>query len=172
MKLVRWMQFTWDLAKVPEAQGIIDPQFQIRPSTKEDLQTLQSVVTSSFYLDSGWNEISGRLNASFQKRFEELSKEGSVRALVMTHGKRVVGGSIYSCEEETSSHLITGPCLLQEYSNRGLGSALLHHNLLALKEAGLRKACAVTKWGTTAAKFVYSKFNSVSLAYQPEPGGS
>lgn len=171
MKLVRWLRFSWDLGKVPEALTSLDPQFQIQSARKEDFLTLRNVVLSSFYLDSSWNELSDRINVELTKRFEELSEDGQVRALVITHGKRVIGGSLYCLDQEAPNHLLSGPCLLQEYSNRGLGTALLQQTLLDLGHGGLTTAFGLTKTGSAAAKFVYSKFNSVSLAYDPDSGG-
>ncbi|MDD5349247.1 MAG: hypothetical protein PHQ12_03455, partial [Chthoniobacteraceae bacterium] len=77
------------------------------------------------------------------------------------HGPRIIGASGLSAERDAKRHLLTGPCLSLEYHNRGLGSALLAHSLLALREAGLSTVRGETKRGSAAAQFLYPKFGAV-----------
>lgn len=168
MKLVRWQRFTWDLNHLPEQVPAIPPQYTIRAATKEELLDVHNVVLSCFLLDMSWNDASDKLKPRFERQFQELADGKLLKALVLIDGKRVVGASMFTTEEDTDWHLLSGPCLLCEYGNRGLGTALLYQSLVALKEAGLTTVHGVTKEGTPAAKFVYSKFHSSRIPYDFE----
>ena len=45
-------------------------------------------------------------------------------ALVITHGQRIIAASAICTDADAESNLISGPCVLVEYCNRGLGTAL------------------------------------------------
>ena len=92
-----------------------------------------------------------------------------VPCLVVTHGTRVIGASPLDPNRESECHLMCGPCILNEYRNRGIGSELLYQSLLALKEAGFEQVRAITKSNVPVAKFVYTKFNSVAEPWDFEP---
>ncbi len=64
-------------------------------------------------------------------------------------------------DPSAENHLSPGPCVLMEYRNRGLGTALLGESLRQLREAGLSRAAALTKSNAPVAKFLYPKFNGV-----------
>jgi len=76
---------------------------------------------------------------------------------------------VLNTDVEADSNLVSGPCVLSEYCNRGLGTALLHATLVQFREAGLERVVAITKENTTACKFVYPKFGSdgASCEYSP-----
>ena len=92
-----------------------------------------------------------------------------IPGLVLTHGPRIIAASVLNTEVDADSHLVSGPCVLSEYCNRGLGTALLHASLLQLREAGLTKAAAITKENTAAGKFVYRKFGAESASCEYSP---
>jgi predicted N-acetyltransferase YhbS len=58
-----------------------------------------------------------------------------VPALVICHGQRIIGASALSTEMDAENHLLSGPCVLMEYRNRGLGTALLYYSLKQLRTA-------------------------------------
>ena len=60
-------------------------------------------------------------------------------------------------------HLVTGSCVLIEYRNRGIGGALLHATLEALRTRGLTEAVGLARPGTPSAKFFCSKFGGQQL---------
>lgn len=169
MKLVRWLRFTWDPAQLPAHEPTLGAQFKISAAGPEHHQILKHLVTSHFHLDASWNDAPAGFHARIERRLQELFQNDHSKALIITHGPRIICASIFSLEPDASNHLLTGPCLLPEYSNRGLGTAILYRTLCALKEAGLREVHGVTKSNTPAAKFVYSKFNSACLPYEPAP---
>ena len=84
----------------------------------------------------------------------------SVPALVILHGQRIICASALSSEIEADSHLISGPCVLPEYCNRGFGTALLHASLVQLAQSGIPSGYAISKEGVPATKFLYPKFGS------------
>jgi hypothetical protein len=86
----------------------------------------------------------------------------SLPAIVITHGPRIIATSVLNTDPAADSNLVSGPCVLVEYCNRGLGTALLHASLQQLSEAGLTQAAGITKENSAACKFIYPKFGSTS----------
>jgi ribosomal protein S18 acetylase RimI-like enzyme len=169
MKLVRWKRFTWELAKLPPADAHLPGHFVVRPAAKEDAKAVREVIFSAFSLDAAWSDtlktFSGRLEAQLEGAFARPDPT----ALVVTHGQRVIAASLLTYDPDADNHLLSGPCVLAEYRNRGLGTALLHKSLEYLQEAGLTSALAVCKEMAPASKFVYRKFGSTSLPYNYDP---
>jgi GNAT superfamily N-acetyltransferase len=169
MKIVRWRRFNWDLTKLPPLESRVPVHFTFREATREEGKVVRAMIMTSFALDSAWSDalkiFRDRINAQFDAAFQRES----VPAIVVTHGVRIIAGSVISTELDAESHLISGPCVLSEYCNRGLGTALLHHSLRQLRTAGLDRALAITKENVPACKFVYPKFGSTSAAYDYEP---
>jgi len=93
----------------------------------------------------------------------------TVPAIVITHGPRIIAASVLNTDPDADSNLISGPSVLSEYGNRGLGTALLHASLQQLGEAGLVQAAGITKENSTACKFVYPKFGSEGKACEYVP---
>ena len=54
----------------------------------------------------------------------------------------MIGASILVPDPTRGNHLTPGPCVLMEYRNRGLGTALLEESLRQLRAAGLSRAVA------------------------------
>ena len=106
--------------------------------------------------------ISGmQLDLAFQRE--------SFPAIVITHGPRIIATSVLNSDPDADSNLISGPCVLSEYCNRGLGTALLHASLKQLGEAGLLQVAAITKENSTSCKFLYPKFGSESAPCEWAP---
>lgn len=170
MKLVRWKRFTWDLAKLPPAPEPLAAHFVTRPIGKEDAKATREVIFSAFSLDSAWSDtlklFSGKLDALLDAAFSKAA--GGPSILVITHGQRIIAASMLSVDPAAENHLLTGPCVLMEYRNRGLGSALLHESLRFLKGAGLNEAHGVCKEMAPTSKFVYKKFGATSAPYDYE----
>ena len=104
-------------------------------------------------------------------RLDEVFEHKPVPCLVVTHGTRIIGASPLDMNRDAECHLVSGPCILNEYRNRGIGTQLLYHSLVALREAGLTQARGITKSNLPVAKFVYSKFRSLAEPYEFEPEG-
>ena len=169
MKLVHWTRFTWDLAKLPAQGNVLDSFYHIRPVKREEEKIVRAVISSAFALDMNWSDTLKTTKDWLEAALDEIFEHKVVPCLVVTHGSRVIGASILSPRAEAECHLISGPCILNEYRNRGIGSELLYQSLHALQEAGFEKAHAITKINVPVAKFVYTKFNSVSEPWEFEP---
>ena len=169
MKIVRWRRFTWDLSKLPSLENKLPAYFTFREATREEGRIVRAMIMTSFALDSAWSDALKLFRDRIDAQFDAAFQRESVPAIVVTHGVRIIAGSVLSTELDAESHLISGPCVLSEYCNRGLGTALLHHSLRQLRTAGLDHALAITKENVPACKFVYPKFGSTSAAYDYEP---
>lgn len=169
MKLVRWMRFTWDLSKLPALNSTAAANYPIRVATHDDEKSVRSVISSAFSLDMDWSDTLKSLRDHFEAQIDKVFTEKDVPCIVILHGSRIIGASSLDLGKDAENHLLSGPCVLSEYRNRGLGTTLLHRSLLLLRDAGLDKARGVTKYNVPAAKFIYPKFNSVSEQYDIEP---
>lgn len=170
MKLVRWKRFTWDLAKLPTPAPLLAERYNVRPAFTEDRPGVSHIVISAFTLDSAWGDVCATVKEWMQAQLDAaFEREQSTAALVITHGQRVIAASAVNTEIEAETHLLSGPCVSMEYRNRGLGTALLYHTLLHLRQAGLTHVHGITKLNVPATKFVYPKFGSVAVEYEFEP---
>lgn len=164
MKLVNWVQFSWDLSKNPPSCPALSPSFSIRRATADDEAAVRSIVLSSFTLDSDWNSFFGEIRPLLEEALAEVFHEkDDPFCLVLVHGPRVIGASGLNAERDARQNLVTGPCLALEYHNRGFGTALLAHSLQALREAGLTTVRGETKRGSATEQFLYPKFGAVRL---------
>ena len=169
MKLVRWTRFTWDLAKLPAESGLLEAHYHIRPVTREEEKTVRAVISSSFALDMNWSDTLKTMQEWLEARLDEVFEHKVIPCLVVTHGTRVIGASPLDPNREADCHLVSGPCVLNEYRNRGIGTELLFQSLNALREAGFEKVRAITKSNVPVAKFIYTKFHSESEPWEFEP---
>ncbi len=169
MKLVRWTRFTWDLTKLPEVQMEPAPPYRIRSAVKGEKGAVRDVLTGAFSLDMDWNDMMASLRERFDDAVDEAFHGRDIRCLVLTNGSRLIGASALDTGVGVENHLLSGPCVLNEYRNRGFGSVLLYHSLLRLRDAGLSQAHGITRQNVPAAKFLYTKFNSVGGPCTSEP---
>ena len=170
MKWTRWTRFAWDLTRLAPAYPAVDSRYHIRAATADDEKAVRAVVLSAFTLDSNWafmmKMLRAQLEAALDSLFDEKSDEGARPAcLVITHGSRIIGASVLTTRRDAENHLLTGPCILVEYHNRGLATALLAESLLALRDAGVKTAYGMTVQNAPTGQFVYSKFDSTSTLY-------
>lgn len=169
MKLVRWKRFTWNLTTLPTPAPALADRYGIRVAFPDERETVMMLVQTAFTLDSAWADtlatVKEWLNANITAAFEnEVSP-----AVVITHGQRIIAASAITTDPDADSNLLSGPCVSMEYRNRGLGTALLYHTLMQLKQSGLEQATGVTKSNVPVAKFMYPKFGSTGLDYEFEP---
>jgi ribosomal protein S18 acetylase RimI-like enzyme len=169
MKLVRWVRFAWELNNIPEEEVALEPHYRIRRAVHEDAAVVHDVLISSFTLDNDWNDTLHKLRELFQVQIEEtFAHRDEIPCLVLTRGSRIVGASLLSFDPADANHLISGPAIVNEYQNRGLGAALLQESLRTLRLGGLDRAFGVTKLNAPTAKFLYTKFNSVHAPFDFE----
>lgn len=173
MQLIRWTRFRWDLERLAKHPVPSPTPYTIRPVDREEEGIVRKVAQSSLAVDIGWSDAMKTVAPAMQKAIAETFLENPAHTLAVLHGVRIIGVSVIDAREEAENHLITGPCILHEYRNRGLGSALLRASLELLKAEGRREGRGLTRDRTIAARFVYPKFGGNASQYhagpQPEP---
>jgi len=169
MKLVRWKRFIWDLTKLPPLENKLPPHFQFREASREEGKAVHGMILTSLTLDSSWSDVLNGFRERLEMQVDLAFQRESSPAVVVTHGTRIIAASVLSTEIDGESNLVSGPCVLSEYSNRGVGSALLLASLRLLRKAGLDRAAGITKESIAACKFVYPKFGSTGSAHDYEP---
>jgi predicted N-acetyltransferase YhbS len=169
MKLVRWRRFTWELAKLPPLDGTLPDHYHLRAAARDEEKAVHGVIFSAFSLDTSWSDALQHFRESLEAQIEAAFEHESVPGLVICHGQRIIAASALTTGVDAENHLLSGPCVLMEYRNRGLGTALLHYSLKQLQNNGLEQACGISKENVVASKFIYRKFGSVSEPYDFEP---
>jgi predicted N-acetyltransferase YhbS len=169
MKLVRWRRFTWELAKLPAVDRSLPVHYHLRAATHEEEKAVHRVIFSAFSLDSSWSDVLHNFREMLEAQIEASFAHDNVPSLVICHGQRIIAASALTTGPDAENHLLSGPCVLTEYRNRGLGTALLWYSLKQLQNAGLERACGISKENVVASKFIYPKFGSVSAPCDYEP---
>jgi predicted N-acetyltransferase YhbS len=169
MKLVRWKRFTWQLSKLPPLDQTLPSHFILRPAARDEGKAVGQAVMTAFSLDSSWSDTMNLFRDRLEMELDLSFHRETTAAFVITHGPRIIAASVLNSDPEAESNFVSGPSVLTEYCNRGLGTALLHATLRQLREAGLESASAITKDNSTACKFVYPKFGSVSADCEYSP---
>lgn len=168
MKLVRWKRFTWNLQTLPSLAHKLPDSLQARAAARDEEKDVAHLVFRAFTLDTTWGDTLKIFRERMELGIHAAFAGENAPAIVVAHGPRIIAASVLSTEEDAESNLISGPSVLPEYCNRGIGSALLHLSLKSLQEAGLTTAHAVTKDNVPAAKFVYTKFGSTAVQHDYE----
>ncbi len=164
MKLVQWVRFSWDLDKLPPLTDSLPRHYSFTDATRADERDLRLVIGRSFAHDTAWGDAIHEVDAMVDGWLEQaFAPEKGGLCLALRHGLRMIGATMLVPEPASVNHLAPGPCVLMEYRNRGLGTALLGESLRRLHEAGLSRAAALTKHNAPVAKFLYPKFNGVLL---------
>ena len=120
-------------------------------------------------MDSSWGDISRRFEEAIGGFVDRSFEKSEPACIVALHGQRIIGASLMDTDAEASNHLLSGPMLLHEYRNRGLGSGMLVASLAFLKSKGLQKARGVTRANSTSARFIYTKFSSTQSPFTLDP---
>ncbi len=156
--------FHWKLANLPDDHAPLSKPFTTRVADEEELEDALRVIKSSYSLDPVWSG-SARYLAELVMPAVEKCFEGEVTCIFVQHGNRVIGASAYQPEPEDGQfHLASGPCVLIEYRNRGLGTSLLLSTLSALKERGVSEARGQTRPKSPSAEYLYVKFGGMVVA--------
>jgi hypothetical protein len=167
MKKTSWVNFVWDLAGT-ELPAITAPrQFRLSLIKGAERQQLQEVIEKPFALDPSWNAALHMIDAQVKSSIAAAFNFKSATWLALQHGARIVGGTLLIVEPHAPAQLVPGPCILMEYRSRGLGTFLLCSALRHLRDAGMTHACAKTREGSPAARFLYPKFGSQSSFIEP-----
>jgi GNAT superfamily N-acetyltransferase len=166
--MISWICFEWELASlelpVPSIQPLI-----LRPAEKGEEDTVLKVLLSAFAMDTAWGDISRKLEEGMGRYVEQAFDRPDPSCIVALHGQRVIGASLLDADADAGNHLISGPMILHEYRNRGVGSGLLAASLILLRDRGVKKAHGVTRANSTVSRFVYPKFSSIQSPYNQDP---
>lgn len=131
--------------------------FLLREAGEQEMEDAVRVVQAGYNLDPEWSGCAKHIDEVILPGVRRAF-DGDPTCLFLQHGNRVIAASAYAPDPENGIHLVSGPCVLIEYRNRGLGGALLHATLEALRERGVTEACGQVRPGTPSAKFLCSKF--------------
>ena len=165
MKSTNWIQFTWDLSALPQAEPELPEHYQISVATAEDAKKLRKVISSSFTLDPTWNPTMKEVTQTIDGWLDEATDAKTTVHLALRHGARIIGAAVVSVDPAAENHLSPGPCILMEYRNRGFGTRLLERSLAVVRDGGLPRAHAIAKENSPVAKFLYTKFNSAQALH-------
>ena len=166
MKLVRWRRFIWDLTKLPPQKPALPKHYTLRAATRDEARTVRILIFSAFSLDTAWSDAFVIFRDQLEQQLENSFSREPVPALVITHGQRIIAASALDTDAGAETNLISGPCVLVEYRNRGFGTALLYGSLSQLKQAGLKRCKGFCKETAPATKFVYPKFGSTNESFE------
>ncbi len=169
MKLVRWKRFTWDLTKLPTPAPTLAERYCIRPALPDDREAVTSLILATFTLDSAWADTLATVKEWLSAHIGAAFANEVAAAVVITHGQRIIAASAVTTDPDADTNLLSGPCVSMEYRNRGLGTALLYHTLMQLRQSGLEHANGVTKSNVAVAKFMYPKFGAIGNDHEFEP---
>ena len=158
MMTISWLRFEWDLEKIPADELKVPSPFILSRAQEDDHDAVQKVATIAFSMDTGWSDIQKIFAQTILRNVRAGFEKDAPDCVIVQHGSRIIGASIVNPSAGAENHLTTGPCVLQEYRGRGLGTALLRASLGALCDAGLARAYGVARDKTAAARFLYPKF--------------
>src|ERR1700759_150652 len=114
MKLLKWVQFSWDLAGLPSGAGEVAQHYTISPATAEDEMALRKVFSSAFLLDPAWNPAIGEVMQTIQSRIDAALIAADRTFLALRHGQRIIGASLLQPDAAAAEHLAIGPTILAE----------------------------------------------------------
>jgi GNAT superfamily N-acetyltransferase len=157
-----WQRFHWNLDDLSGTSLPELPPFVFRLAETDEREVVLKVVSSALMMERAWTGAEAAFGRDFDKRCEAAFDHEPPACIVVQHGSRVIGASVLDLSDDATFHLLTGPCILHEYRSRGLGSALLGRSLERLREEGVRRAIAMARVNSAAARFVYPKFGSIA----------
>lgn len=166
--MISWICFEWELASLELPVPSILPLI-LRPAEKGEEETVLKVLLSAFAMDTAWGDISRKLEEGMGRYVAQAFDRPDPSCIVALHGQRVIGASMLDPDPDAGNHLMSGPMILHEYRNRGVGSGLLAASLIFLRDRGVKKAHGVTRANSTVSRFVYPKFSSLQSPYNQDP---
>jgi GNAT superfamily N-acetyltransferase len=161
-KPVELIRFRWSLDSPLGPAAEIPEPFTLRPADAAEHEDALRVVQASYNLDHEWSGAARHVD-EFVLPNVKKAFDGEAYALFVQHGSRVIAASVYHPEPEDGIHLISGPCVLIEYRNRGIGGALLGATLETLRSLGIKEVYGQTRPGGPTAKFLGPKFGGQAI---------
>ncbi len=166
--MISWLCFEWKTAGLSVAGADVSP-LVIRPADKDEEDAVEKTITSAFTMDPSWGDISRIIVANVTASMAIKFADPSPSCIVLLHGQRIIGASLLDTAADAPSHLVTGPCVLHEYRNRGLGSGLLLASLAFLADHEVASARGITRAQSITARFIYPKFGGTSMPCESDP---
>jgi len=166
--MISWLCFEWQTHNLPDVSSLVAP-LVVRAAKKSDFEAVAKVLKSAFSADSAWGDVNRSVAVKLAAATEEVFSEEEPHCVVIVHGTRIIGASLLDVGAEAPNHLLSGPCILHEYRNRGLASALLAASLDHLCQNGIQLARGITRANSLAARFVYPKFGGVAHPLETDP---
>ena len=155
-----WVRFTWQTASLPNIRSSASTDL-IRPALKEESQKVLNVILQSLSMDSSWNASLVKVEQYLRDAVSRVFAQDEPMCLVIPKGNRLIAASLLDPSEAATGQLLSGPVVLVEYQNRGIGTQLLHASLDALRDRGLFSVNGVTRTGSIGAQHVYPKFGGL-----------
>lgn len=166
-KPVKLVRFRWSLAELPSDAARIPKPYIVRPASEQELEDALRVIRSSYELDPEWSGCAKHIQEYVLPAVRRAFADEAT-CLFVQHGNRIIGASAYLPHPgDDGIHLVSGPCVLTEYHNRGIGAALLAGTLEALRSLGLTEAVGQTRPNSPSAKFLCSKFGGQAEILPP-----
>ena len=164
---VNLTRFLWNLEELAEGAAQIPAPYILRTAGEQETEEAIAIVQASYNLDPEWSGCAMHIKgAVLPGATRALAKEPT--CLFVQHGNRVIAASVYDTDpEEGGVHLVTGPCVLIEYRNRGIGGALLGATLGALRERGVTLVAGQTRPNSASAKYLCPKFGGKEARIEP-----
>jgi hypothetical protein len=154
-----WLRFVWNSSVLGTAPAGSD---LIRRATREEGEEVLRVLLLSLSMDSAWNDSFAQAERYLSEAVARIFNATEPLCLVLPKGNRMIAASLLDPDPESQTHLVSGPSVLMEYRNRGIGTRLLHASLAALSEAGVATPSGITRDKTVASKYVFPKFGGTS----------
>jgi GNAT superfamily N-acetyltransferase len=165
-----WTCFEWNVSALADLNISTSPVV-IRNAKQGDEEVVLKVLLDAFSMDSTWGDINRKIDESMVKftaaAFDKSNPTPT--CVVAQHGQRIIGASVLAGSPDAANHLLSGPMILHEYRNRGLGTALLAASLEFLRERGFEKVRGITRDKSTAAQFIYRKFGGGQVPCSQNP---
>lgn len=153
-----WIRFQWKTTSLP-SPPTFDSRLAIRNATVGEQSSVLKVASLALAMNTDWHDSTNEVQELIDRAIKNsFSSDKEPSCLVAAHGSRIIAVSVLDSNPESTNHLVTGPWVLAEYRNRGLGSALLWHSLEQLTHRGITAAFGMTRKNSIAAQFVYPKF--------------
>lgn len=154
-----WLRFAWNASVLGAAPAGSD---LIRRATREEGEEVLRVLLLSLSMDSAWNDSFAQAERYLSEGVARIFNATEPLCLVIPKGNRMIAASLLDPLPEAPFHLVSGPSVLMEYRNRGIGSRLLYASLEALAQAGVTNPTGITRDKTVASKYVFPKFGGTS----------
>lgn len=166
--MISWLSFEWKTGGL-QKEGASSKPLVLRAAEKGEEEGVAKAIRSAFSMDSAWGDVSRALAEKLEVNIEKAFSEAEPSCVVLVHGTRVIGASVLDVTPDASNHLLSGPCILHEYRNRGLASALLAESLAFLGKKEIPVARGLTRANSITARFIYPKFGGVSHPFNGDP---